>query len=71
MLNKDHVKSLVKEQREKILNRSFGIEREAMSEITDKLKLPHTIVITGIRRCGKSTFLSQIIKKHFSETNFS
>jgi uncharacterized protein len=70
MLNKDHVKSLVKEQREKILNRSFGIEREAMSEITDKLKLPHTIVITGIRRCGKSTFLSQIIKKHFSETNF-
>lgn len=70
MINKDFIKSLLKEQKEKLLKRLTGIEREALNEGEGKLKLPHVTIITGIRRCGKSTLLSQIIKKHFSATNY-
>jgi predicted AAA+ superfamily ATPase len=70
MLNKDFIKSLLKEQREKLLKRDTGIERQAFQESADKLNLPHVAIITGIRRCGKSTLMAQIIKKNFSKTNF-
>jgi len=69
-MNKDFIKSLLKEQRVKLLNRDAGIEREALAECSEKLKLPHSIVITGIRRCGKSTFLTQIVKKNYPDGNF-
>ena len=70
MLGKDFVKGLLKEQKEKFLIRDTGIEREVLSEAVEKLNIPHAVVISGIRRCGKSTFLAQIVKNYFQKSNF-
>lgn len=42
----------------------IGIDREPyLSEISPSIKIKEIIVITGIRRCGKSTLLLQLLKK--------
>jgi predicted AAA+ superfamily ATPase len=38
------------------------IERGVLKKIPELLKLPHTLVISGLRRSGKSTLLKQIYK---------
>lgn len=70
MLTKEQLKQIVVSQRENILKKSFGIERSILKEIEQKKKMPHIIVITGVRRCGKSTLLRQIIEKHYKNKDF-
>ena len=70
MLSKDKLKQILVEQRERLLKVPLGVEREVLSIIEKKRKLPHIVVITGLRRCGKSTLLRQIIKKFYSDTDF-
>ncbi|MBI4646683.1 MAG: ATP-binding protein [Bacteroidia bacterium] len=69
-MEKEFIKQILLEQRDTILMREPGIEREAIKEIPGKLHLPHVCVITGLRRCGKSTFLRQIIKKFYNDSDF-
>jgi predicted AAA+ superfamily ATPase len=70
MLTKEQLKQIIVSQRENILKKSFGIERGVLEEIKAKRKLPHIIVITGVRRCGKSTLLKQIIEKYYKNKDF-
>ena len=70
MLSKELLRQILTEQRTSILKKQTGIERELLSTIGEKLKLPHIHVITGIRRCGKSTLLRQVIKKYFNDQDF-
>ena len=70
MTSKELIKQILTEQRELIISKPFGIEREILKKIKQKLKLPHVIVITGIRRSGKSTLLRQIISKYFKDKDF-
>lgn len=42
------------------------IEREILVKVEEFLKLPHSIIISGIRRVGKSTLLAQIMQKFFN-----
>jgi uncharacterized protein len=70
MLSKELLRQILTEQRTSILKKQTGIEREALSTIGEKLKLPHIHVITGIRRCGKSTLLRQVIKKYYNDQDF-
>jgi uncharacterized protein len=58
------------EQREGFLRKVPGITREALAVTGEKINLPHVIVITGIRRCGKSTLLRQIAGEYFGNTDF-
>lgn len=58
MLTKEQLKQIVVSQRENILKKSFGIERSVLKEIEQKRKMPHVVVITGVRRCGKSTLVN-------------
>ena len=58
---KDTMKAIVKSQKEDILSFDKTVEREKLTQID--LDVPHASVISGIRRCGKSTLLRQIIKK--------
>ena len=69
-MNRDLIKEILIDQRESILRKRTGIEREILVSIEQKIKLPHILVITGIRRCGKSTLLRQIIKKYYKDKNF-
>ena len=70
MIDKEQIKQILVDQRAVILNKSFGIERNILSEIKKKIKLPHIIVLTGLRRVGKSTLLRQIIKKYYADKDF-
>jgi predicted AAA+ superfamily ATPase len=70
MIGKEQIKQILVDQRAAILNKHFGIERNILAEIKEKIKLPHVIVLTGLRRVGKSTLLRQIIKEYYADTNF-
>ena len=61
MIRKDILKEVAESQRKWILEFEQGIKREKFQNI--KLKDSFALVISGIRRCGKSTLLSQILKK--------
>ena len=70
MLSKELLRQILTEQRTSILKKQAGIEREALSAISEKLRLPHIHVVTGIRRCGKSKLLRQVIKKYYHDRDF-
>jgi len=62
MIAEDEIREILVKQRETILKKDYGIERTIFQEIEAKLKLPHVVVLTGLRRSGKSTLLRQVIK---------
>lgn len=70
MISKDKLKQILVEQRDAILQRPLGIERAVLKSIGKKVKLPHVVVLTGLRRSGKSTLLRQLMKKHYKEQDF-
>lgn len=60
MILKETLKTIVKSQRDDLLAFEAGIIREKAKEIN--AKVPFAIVLSGIRRCGKSTLLRQLLK---------
>lgn len=70
MIEKEQIKQILVDQRTVILDKHFGVERTILVEIRKNIKLPHVIVLTGLRRVGKSTLLRQIIKEYYEDTNF-
>jgi len=69
MISKELLKEVLLEQQRKIKqakNEDFVI-REKLKEIEKFVNIKHSIMITGIRRCGKSVFLTQIINKFFDK----
>ncbi len=67
MLTNEQIREILIEQREIILKKPFGVEREVLKDIAKKLKLPHVVVLTGLRRSGKSTILRQMIDKYYKK----
>lgn len=61
MILKETLRQVVKSQKSELLRFEYGVERENLNEID--LKLSFAIVLSGIRRCGKSTLLHQLITK--------
>ncbi|MBU1198330.1 MAG: ATP-binding protein [Nanoarchaeota archaeon] len=61
MILKDKLREIVKLQREELKRQNTGIPRELIKKID--FNSSHAIIISGIRRCGKSTLLRQIMKK--------
>ncbi len=64
LMDKEVIKQVVLEQEsaKRILN---GIERDQLALIDSLVPLSHVIIISGVRRCGKSTLMRQILKKHY------
>jgi len=60
MILKDTLRMIVKAQHEELATYEFGIEREMIKAIDPNILF--ALVITGIRRCGKSTLQRQIMK---------
>lgn len=69
MILKNILKKVVKSQKDEIKS-DYGIKREKLDEIN--VEIPHAIIIAGIRRCGKSTLLKQLMKemKNYNYFNF-
>src|SRR3989344_5434676 len=61
MIDKETLRRVVRLQREELLLFEAGIEREDINKI--ELNTSFAIVLSGIRRCGKSTLLRQLMKK--------
>jgi len=59
MILKETIKRVIEAQRNTLERLDQGTPREAKARIEDSFAL----VITGVRRCGKSTFLNQIMRK--------
>jgi len=69
MIAKELLKEVLSEQERKIRQTKNErlVIREKLNEIKRFIRIKHNIIITGIRRCGKSVFLSQIINNFFDK----
>ncbi|EKD56362.1 MAG: hypothetical protein ACD_58C00213G0005 [uncultured bacterium] len=59
------LKEIIMEQAKDLEKKDVGIERDTMLKLEESLKIPHSIVISGLRRVGKSTLLMQIMNKFY------
>ncbi|RLC35505.1 ATP-binding protein [Candidatus Shapirobacteria bacterium] len=66
--------STLKEQRKLFLKHDLGIQRNILNQISKIIKSPQIVIITGLRRVGKSTLLAQLahkyLKNNFYYVNF-
>jgi predicted AAA+ superfamily ATPase len=61
-MNKESLLALLREQRENVDRAAPGIPREQAEALKPLVKLPHAVVVAGLRRCGKSTLLAQFVR---------
>ena len=69
MILKETLRSIVKAQSKELKSLEDGIDRTLGEKID--LNLPFAIIISGIRRCGKSTLLRQVMKTTNSPCYFN
>lgn len=65
------LKEIIVEQNVDFHKKEKTIEREKLKEINNFKDLPHVIIISGLRRAGKSTLLEQINKKFYDDSKYS
>ncbi len=61
MILKDTLRQLALSQRQELVRSTADIQRTLLPRID--LKSRHVVILTGIRRCGKSTLLRQIMRQ--------
>ncbi|MEW5807145.1 MAG: ATP-binding protein [Acidobacteriota bacterium] len=69
-MDKKLLKEIALEQNRSLNSLDLGIERENLSPMATYFSMPHTVVISGIRRVGKSTLLAQIINRFCKEGHY-
>jgi hypothetical protein len=62
MVSKDLLRQLVIQQKTQIEKGGDLIEREIFSKVSGALQDDRVLILTGIRRCGKSTLLKQLMQ---------
>lgn len=58
--SKDQIKSMLLEQLDSFWKRDTGIPRDRLAEIKKATALPHAVIVSGLRRVGKSTLVAQM-----------
>lgn len=66
-MDREIIKQVVLEQEHANKIATTGIQREKLLLVDSLVPLSHAIVISGIRRSGKSTLMRQILKKHYED----
>ncbi|MDP2630308.1 MAG: ATP-binding protein [Candidatus Uhrbacteria bacterium] len=66
-ITKELLSSVLKEQRDAFANKDVGVQREVLKSLSDIVKTPQIIVITGLRRVGKSTLMAQVAQKYLGD----
>ncbi len=71
-MNIQDLRQIVIKQKEGIEKADIGIRRDILDEILSWFKDNRVIILTGIRRCGKSTILKQLMKnkENYCYVNF-
>ncbi|MFA5179751.1 MAG: ATP-binding protein [Syntrophales bacterium] len=71
---KEQIKAMLLEQFHVFWRRETGIERSQLHAVEEAGPLPHAVVISGLRRVGKSTLLAQLAhrlgEKQYFYVNF-
>jgi len=69
MISRELLKEVLLEQQARInrMKSQDFILREKLSGVKKFIELKHSIVITGVRRCGKSVFLSEIMNNFYEK----
>ncbi len=67
MIPEDRIKEIAIIQEKDFLSQEKGVARDLLDKID--VNVPRAIIISGIRRCGKSTLLKQLVQKA-GECNF-
>jgi predicted AAA+ superfamily ATPase len=57
---RDHIRAMLLEQFQTFWRRDAGIERNQLAALERAAALPHAVIISGLRRAGKSTLLAQL-----------
>lgn len=68
MVTQQLIATVIDYQREHFLQKEIGIPRQALSTIP--IASGFATIITGIRRCGKSTLLLQLLKEKYQDALF-
>lgn len=63
MISKQDLRNIVIKQKEEVEKADGTLERDVLKEILKWFNDKRVMILTGIRRCGKSTLLRQIIQK--------
>ncbi len=66
-MQKSLLKEIILEQEKDRQAVDLGIKRIALDFVSKQIPLPHAVVISGIRRCGKSTLLNQAINSFYGK----
>ncbi|CAJ36575.1 ATP-binding protein [Methanocella arvoryzae] len=67
MLSEQAIKEIARLQEKNFRSQAAGVGRDLLNRINTDV--PHAIIISGIRRCGKSTLLKQLMQRA-GECNF-
>lgn len=66
----EELRTLLIEQRKELLKLDLGVEREKLAQLAKYKDTPFPVVISGLRRAGKSTLLAQLAHKFYPEGNY-
>lgn len=69
MIKQTDLTAIIASQKERLISAESGLERDLLRELPANLG-NHALIISGIRRCGKSTLLGQLIKKGIDNAFF-
>lgn len=69
-MEKELLKEIILEQDRNLASKDTGVQREILSNLEKHFKLPHAIVVSGLRRVGKSTLLLQIIRQYYQNKGY-
>ncbi|MCP4199548.1 MAG: AAA family ATPase [Proteobacteria bacterium] len=59
----DQIKAMLIEQFQNFWQGDIGIERAQLATVERAMPLPHAVIISGLRRVGKSTLLAQLAQR--------
>lgn len=68
MYRQEQIATVVDSQKERFLKKGQSLDREALVEVP--VLESFATIISGIRRCGKSTLLHQLIRKEYPDAFF-
>ena len=61
MIQKDFLQEILKQQKESVSVKNAGMLRDGLDTLPDLDN--YALIVSGVRRCGKSTLLYQLLKK--------
>ena len=70
-MQKSILKEVILEQEKDRQNVDASIPRTVLDKALKYASLPHAVVVSGIRRCGKSTLSRQVLNQHYKDGVYS